>query len=65
MEDYKQELVEMFRFHGHICWASAAYILALTMREAAGADDCWTHEALGDYKTLLAEGIKSSDCCAR
>jgi hypothetical protein len=38
---------------------------SLTMREAAGADDCWTHETLGDYKTLLAEGIKSSDCCAR
>ena len=42
-----------------------AYILALTMREAAGADDCWTHDALGDYKILIAEGIKSSECCKR
>jgi AhpD family alkylhydroperoxidase len=42
-----------------------AYILALTMREAAGGDDCWTHEALGDYKALIAEGLKSSECCAR
>ena len=40
-----------------------AYILALTMREAAGGDDCWTHDALGDYKALIAEGLKSSDCC--
>ena len=42
-----------------------AYILALTMREAAGGDDCWTHDALGDYKTLISEGLKSSECCAR
>lgn len=25
-----------------------AYIFALTMREAAGADDCWTHSVIGD-----------------
>ena len=42
-----------------------AYILALTMREAAGGDDCWTHGALGDYKTLISEGLKSSECCAK
>ena len=42
-----------------------AYIMALTFREAAGGDDCWTHDALGDYKTLIAEGLKSSDCCVR
>ena len=42
-----------------------AYIFALTMREAAGGDDCWTHEALGDYKALISEGLKSSECCAR
>ena len=42
-----------------------SYIMALTFREAAGGDDCWTHDALGDYKTLIAEGLKSSECCAR
>ena len=25
-----------------------AYIFALTMREAAGADDCWTHSVISD-----------------
>ena len=42
-----------------------AYILALTMREAAGGDDCWTHDALGDWKTAIAEGLTSSACCNR
>jgi len=42
-----------------------AYIMALTFREAAGGDDCWTHDALGDWRQLLAEGIKSSSCCAK
>jgi alkylhydroperoxidase/carboxymuconolactone decarboxylase family protein YurZ len=42
-----------------------AYIMALTFREAAGGDDCWTHDALGDWKTLIAEGMKSSECCAK
>ena len=42
-----------------------SYIMALTFREAAGGDDCWTHDALGDYKALIVEGIKSSECCAR
>ena len=40
-----------------------AYIMALTFRESAGGDDCWTHDALGDYKNIIAEGIKSDDCC--
>jgi len=31
-----------------------AYILALIMREAAGADDCWTHDVLGDVEEILA-----------
>ena len=30
-----------------------AYILALTMRESAGADDCWTHELLGDWEDII------------
>ena len=36
-----------------------AYILALVMREAAGADDCWTHEVLGDWREILKGNI---DC---
>jgi alkylhydroperoxidase/carboxymuconolactone decarboxylase family protein YurZ len=28
--------------------AEIAYVFALTMREAAGADDCWTHSVIGD-----------------
>ena len=40
-----------------------AYILALVMREAAGADDCWTHDIIGDWKEILAGKI---DCgCER
>ncbi len=42
-----------------------AYIMALTIRESAGGDDCWTHDALGDYKAMIAEGIRSSDCCPK
>ena len=39
-----------------------AYIMALTFRESAGGDDCWTHDALGDVQRLIAENIK---CCPR
>lgn len=40
-----------------------AYIIALVMREAAGADDCWTHDVLGDVAGIVAGKI---DCgCAR
>ncbi len=35
------------------------YILALVMREAAGADDCWTHDVIGDWKDILAGNV---DC---
>lgn len=38
-----------------------AYILALTMREAAGADDCWTHDVIGDWREILAGNI-TCDC---
>lgn len=34
-----------------------AYILALTEREAAGADDCWTHDVIGDWKEIIAGNI--------
>jgi len=42
-----------------------AYIMALTCRESAGGDDCWTHDALGDYKQMIADGLKSSQCCSK
>jgi AhpD family alkylhydroperoxidase len=38
-----------------------AYILALVMREAAGADDCWTHDVIGDWKEIIAGNI-NWDC---
>jgi len=38
-----------------------AYILALVMRVAAGADDCWTHDVIGDWKEIIAGNIKC-DC---
>jgi len=37
-----------------------SYILALVMRESAGADDCWTHDVLGDWTELL----KEDNCCS-
>ena len=40
--------------------AEIAYVFALTMREAAGADDCWTHGIIGD---MDAPG-NESDCGA-
>jgi AhpD family alkylhydroperoxidase len=35
-----------------------AYILALTMRESAGADDCWTHDVLADWPEIIAGNVK-------
>lgn len=34
-----------------------SYIFALVMREAAGADDCWTHDVIGDWKEILKGNI--------
>jgi AhpD family alkylhydroperoxidase len=34
-----------------------SYIFALVMREAAGADDCWTHDVLGDWKEIVAGNV--------
>ena len=34
-----------------------SYILALVMREAAGADDCWTHDVLGEWKEILKGNV--------
>ncbi len=36
-----------------------AYILALVMREAAGADDCWTHDVIDDWRDVV---LGSVDC---
>jgi AhpD family alkylhydroperoxidase len=38
-----------------------SYILALVMREAAGADDCWTHDILAEWQGIVAGNIKC-DC---
>ena len=37
------------------------YILALVMREAAGADDCWTHDVIGDWQEIV-DGNVSCSC---
>jgi AhpD family alkylhydroperoxidase len=37
-----------------------SYVFALTMREAAGADDCWTHGVISDL--VGGEPGKSCDC---
>ncbi len=36
-----------------------SYIMALTMREAAGGDDCFTHGTLGDWREILKGNV---DC---
>lgn len=36
-----------------------AYIFALVMREAAGADDCWTHDVIGEWREVVAGNV---DC---
>ena len=35
-----------------------SYIHALTMREAASADDCWTHDVIGNWKEILKGNVK-------
>ncbi|AKB75928.1 hypothetical protein MSLAZ_2667 [Methanosarcina lacustris Z-7289] len=35
-------------------------IFALVMREAAGADDCWTHDVIGDWKEIIKGNISCS-----
>jgi AhpD family alkylhydroperoxidase len=37
------------------------YILALVMREAAGADDCWTHDVVDDWQEIV-DGNVSCSC---
>jgi alkylhydroperoxidase/carboxymuconolactone decarboxylase family protein YurZ len=38
-----------------------SYILALVMREAAGNDDCWVHDFLNDWESILEKGV-DCDC---
>lgn len=38
-----------------------AYILALVMREAAGAEDCWTHDVLGNWQEII-DGRRGCGC---
>ena len=37
-----------------------AEVMALTFRESAGGDDCWTHDALSDFRKVMKENI---ECC--
>jgi len=38
------------------------WIFALTMREAAGVDDCWTHDVIGEWRQIAAGSV---DCECR
>ncbi len=38
-----------------------SYIFALVMREAAGADDCWTHDVLDNWQEIAAGNV-SCEC---
>ena len=38
-----------------------AYILALVMRESAGADDCWTHGVIGNWQEVIS-GQRGCGC---
>jgi len=48
--------------------AEIGYVFALTMREAAGADDCWTHGIIATLNTDTDSGLDLEDddlsgCC--
>ncbi len=48
--------------------AEIGYVFALTMREAAGADDCWTHGIIASLNTAPDSGLDLEDdelagCC--
>lgn len=40
-----------------------SHVVALTMREAAGNDDCWISDVIGDEKELVKQA--SPDCCCK
>ena len=35
-----------------------ATIMALTFRESAGGDDCWTHDVLDDWQQIIAGNVE-------
>lgn len=37
------------------------WVFALTMREAAGVDDCWTHDVIGDWQEIAKSKV-SCEC---
>lgn len=47
--------------------AEIAYVFALTMREAAGADDCWTHGVISEIEdaddSAACGGGEARSCC--
>jgi len=42
--------------------AEIGYVFALTMRESAGADDCWTHGIIGSMTTDVVDDTQAG-CC--
>ncbi len=42
--------------------AEIAYVFALTMREAAGADDCWTHGVISDVDAAVDAASCGGGC---
>lgn len=72
MEDYKQELMDMFTFHGHICWASAAGFRAglvalrkLGTSRAGASSDLHCILEIGDNHgaQCFADGVQCSTGC--
>jgi len=48
--------------------AEIGYVFALTMREAAGADDCWTHSIITSMNIEADSGLDNEEddpagCC--
>ena len=39
-----------------------AEVMALTFRESAGGDDCWTHDALDNFQEVIRDNIQ---CCPK
>ncbi len=38
-----------------------SYVVALVMREAAGVDDCWVHDIIGDLEEIQ-DGMRDCSC---
>jgi len=72
MEDYKQELMDAFKFHGHICWASAAGVRAgitalreLNVKRAGASGDLHCILEIGENHgaQCFADGVQYSTGC--